>query len=206
MQLCVSDRVCAYVLSCTQADMRAALKASQQQQLDLVKGLVEQQQQLDLVKGLVEQQLQLHQEKQQQQQDELRQLKEQSRQLQEESTQLQERISQQEEQQQVQEEQRRQDREQQQLPAAFQGQEELQRQLLAAASAASGVPNHAVDGPAAIEMPPEQVVLQAPKLLDYVRRSFAPDGVVLGTAKGGVRVKVCMRADVGLYGTAVQMG
>ncbi len=195
----------AYVLSCIQVDIQGALKASQQQQLDLVM-------------GLVEQQLQLCQEKQRQQQDELRQLQEQSRQLKEESRQLQEESRQlQDESRQLQEQRRqqeeqRQDQEQQQLLTAFQGQEELLRQLLATASAASGGPSQGSATAAAIQVPPEQVVRQAPKLLQYVRFTAplgaAQDGVVLGTNKGGARVKVRMRADVGLYGrgTAVQMG
>ncbi len=132
--------------------MRAALKASQQQQLDLVK-------------GLVEQQLQQHQEQQRQHQEQ-----------------------------------------QQQQLAAFQRQEELLRQLLATASTTSGVPCQTVAGPAAIQVPPEHIVRQAPKLLDYVRVNSREDGIVLGTANRGARVKVRMRVDVDVSGTAVQSG
>ncbi len=88
---------------------------------------------------------------------------------------------------------------QQQQLAAAQRQEELLRQLLATASAAPGVPSPGAAIAAAIQVAPWQIVMQAPKLLDYVRLSApsALDGIVLGTTKGRARVKVRMRAVVG---------
>ncbi len=81
---------------------------------------------------------------------------------------------------------------QQQQHAAAQRQEELLRQLLATASATSGVPSHAVAGPSAIGVARFQVVRQAPRLLDYVRINSEKDGIVLFTANWGARVKVWM--------------
>ncbi len=127
--------------------MRVAHKASQQQQLDLVKGMAEQ------LERLAEQQLRQHQEQLQQQQKQ------------------------------------HQEQQQQQLAAA-QRQEELLRQLLATASTTSGVPSHAVAGPAAIRAPRHQFARQAPRLLDYVRIDSEEEGIVLCTANWGTHVKV----------------
>ncbi len=86
-----------------------------------------------------------------------------------------------------------QEQQQQQQLAAFQRQEELLRQLLATASTTSGVPSHAVAGPAAIRAPRHQFARQAPRLLDYVRVNSEKEGIVLGTANWGTHVKVWMR-------------